>query len=331
MGSKQEHAALRRYHAGARWKFIDEELFWVGEITRRRIMDAFGVSEETAKTDIRDYRRGFAQDVVRDPRDNVYRVPLDFTPRLKPPPDPERWLARLAGDAAPVVPVESVPEVERRTIDRTVLQSIVRAMHQGVEVFVHYRSAREPAARGRWIRPLAFLHDGFRWSVRCFQHRSAGGGFWGEMVLDRIEEVAAETRPADPALAGHDEGWDLVELELCANPRLPSEHREGIEAQYGMTRGMRALSVRQCMLAYFLKRYQLDEPVTLKAPHQAPLALRDRSLADQVPDAMRVPLATSDAPAPRLMQALRARLPGISDQEILERALEALLDSTPLP
>ena len=46
------------------------------------------------------------------------------------------------------------------------------------------------------------------------------------------------------------------------------------------------MSVRQCMLAYFLKRYQLEEPATLKAPHQAPLHLRNREMAKEL---MRLP------------------------------------------
>ena len=78
-----------------RLTFIDEELFWTGEITRRLIEETFGVSEETAKADLRDYRRGYAPDLKPDPRDNIYHVPIDFMPRLSNP-DPESYLDRVA-------------------------------------------------------------------------------------------------------------------------------------------------------------------------------------------------------------------------------------------
>jgi Fic family protein len=82
MRAKREHAASRDHQKAERVKFIDEELFWVGEITRRSIEEAFGVSEETAKADLRDYRRGYARDLEPDRRDNIYRVPIDFVPRI---------------------------------------------------------------------------------------------------------------------------------------------------------------------------------------------------------------------------------------------------------
>jgi hypothetical protein len=94
-----------------------------------------------------------------------------------------------------------------------------------------------------------------------------------------------------------------------------------------MVDGRKTVAVRQCLLVYFLKRYLLEEPATFKAPHQAPLVLADReaTIAAVLP-AMRVPREDSDARAPSLLRALRTRLPGMSDQAILERALETLLE-----
>src|SRR3984893_4402185 len=95
MRAKREHYAARDHQKSARLTFIDEELFWTGEITRRSIEETFGVSEETAKLDLRDYRRGYASDLKPDSRDNIYRVPIDFIPRLSDP-DPEGYLDGLA-------------------------------------------------------------------------------------------------------------------------------------------------------------------------------------------------------------------------------------------
>jgi WYL domain len=324
MRAKPERA--RRDHQKAeRLRFIDEELFWTGEITRRSIEQSFGVSEETAKSDLRDYRRGYAGDLKPDPQDNIYRVPIDFVPRLARP-DAEAyldWLARL--ETAPVA-VAAVPGVDRLTVDRTILQSIVRAIREGCEIDIDYRSPRAATARRYRIFPHALLHDGFRWSVRC-HIRGEAGDHWGEMVLDRIEEVAAETWPAAAGLAGGDEDWQsIIEVELVPNPKLDAAARSLIEAQYGMQDGRKIVPVRRCMLAYFLKRYQLEEPISLKAPHQAPLALRDRAMVmELLPAGMRVPLDDDPPPAAALLRRLRQRLPKLTEQTILERALATLL------
>lgn len=324
MRAKREPATARDHQRAERLKFIDEELFWTGEIRRRSIETVFGISEETAKADLRAYRHGYAPDLRRDRRDNVYRVPIDFTPRVGRP-DAEAYLARLVARAVPSVPIAVVPDVGRRTIDRTVLQSVIRAVREQREIEIYYRSPRAAAATLYRVAPLALLHDGFRWSVRCYIRRETGG-HWGEMVLDRIEEVAAETWPATVP-GDTDEDWhSLVELELLPNPELDAAGRSSIEEQYGMDNGGKIVAVRRCMLAYFLKRYQLEEPTTLKTPLQAPLVLRDRAMAiELMPPGMCVPLDGAETAAPRLMQNLRRRLPELTEQQIFVRALERLL------
>jgi hypothetical protein len=325
MRAKPNQRAARDHQRAERLRFIDEELFWSGEVTRRSIEAAFGVSEETAKSDLRAYRLGYAGDLKRDPQDNIYRVSIDFEPRIAKP-DPEAYLERLARRDGPPVAVAAVPDVDRRSVDRTILQSIVRAIRDRQEIDIDYRAPRAQAARRYRISPHALLHDGFRWAVRC-HIQGKSGAHWGEMVLDRIEEVLGATRPAAEGLAGGDDDWQsIIEVELVPNPALDAATRTLIEAQYGMRNGRKIVRVRRCMLTYFLKRYQFEEPVTLKAAHQAPLALRDRDMVQELlPPGMRVPLDNDPPPAAALLHRLRQHLPELSEQAIVERALERLL------
>lgn len=118
----------------------------------------------------------------------------------------------------------------------------------------------------------------------------------------------------------------IVDLELVPNPALDAGAGAGIAEQYGIQNGPKVVPVRQCMLAYFLKRYQLEEPTMLKAPHRTPLQLRNRAMAvELIPPGMRVPLTDTDARAPQLIQRLLALRPSLSEQAILEEALEHLL------
>lgn len=327
MRSNREQVAAKAFGQLSRLQFIDEELYWRGEITRRRIAETFNVSLDTAKADLRRYRLELAPDMTPDDQDNVYRVTLDFEPRLLKQLDPHAYLTALIEREADEIRVDVVPDIDRRPIDPTVLQSVMRCTREAQEVLVYYRSARSREAKPFWIYPHALTHDGFRWAARCYMHRNEEQGYWGDMVLDRIEEVSAETRPAPAELIGKDEAWNaIVEIEIVPNPGLDEHERGLIEEQYGMTHGRKIVPVRQCQLVYFLKRYQLEEPITLKAPHQAPIVLRNREMANElVPVAMQVPLCDHDAEAPRLMQALTAQFPQLSAQQILEKGLAALL------
>lgn len=327
MGPKPERPIQREADKSQRLRFIDEELFWTGEITRRRITDAFGVSEETAKADLRDYRQSRDDDLVPDARDNVYRVDLDFTPLFDSHLQPETWLARQMDSPVPQIPIATVPDIQRRPIDPIILQSIVRTIRDGHEVTVYYRSPKQAQARPYRIVPHALLHDGFRWSVRCHSRRAgANEGYWGEMVVDRIEEIGADAGPA--AISTRDDkAWHTkVDLEIAPNPALDEAGQAVIAAQHGMSGGRKYVTVRQCMISYFLKRYQLEEPATFKAPNQAPLVLRHRAdIQDLLPPAMRVPPPEGDARVPALLRRLKEKLPDLDEQQILEQALALYL------
>ena len=327
MGSNREQASTKAFGQLSRLHFIDQELYWGGEITRRRIAETFGVSHDSAKADLRRYRLDLAPDLTPDDQDNVYRVPIDYEPRLGRSPDPEGYLTALTARQAVDIPVDVVPHIDRRPIDPIVLQSVIRCIKASQELLVYYRSARWKEAKPLWVYPHALTHDGFRWATRCYVHRNDEQGYWGDMVLDRIEEVTVETRPAPAELIGKDDAWnDIVEIEIVPNPGLDAHERGLIEEQYGMTNGRKIVPVRQCQLVYFLKRYQLEEPITLKAPHQAPIVLRDREMAnDLVPLAMQVPLSDHPTGAATHMRALRERIPDQTEQEILEEALRTLL------
>ncbi len=251
-------------------------------------------------------------------------------------PDVEAYLDRLARREASPVAIAAVPDVDRRSVDYIILQSIVRAIRDRCEIEIDYRSPRALSARRYRISPHALLHDGFRWSVRC-HIRGETGDHWGEMVLDRIEEVAAETWPAAAALSGGDEDWQsIIELELVPNPGLDAAGRSLIEAQYGMQNGRKIVRVRRCMLAYFLKRYQLDEPATLKAPHQAPLALRDRAMvtgvaaAGDAGAARRRPAAGRGVAAPAAAAPAAGDRPGDIGTRLRNAAAAARWPSRPL-
>ena len=265
-----------------RLTFIDQHLFWTGEIRRRQICEAFDVSEDTAKGDIRYYRQNFAEDLARSECDSVYRVGVDFLTRIERP-DPEGWLNRMVGDRAPMPApldgphplsddpeVDATPFIERRRIEPICLQSLIRAVSAKEEVQVIYQSPHDPELKEFWFYPHAFCSDSFRWACRGWRYDFQR---WGEVVIDRIRDVGMN-RPANQDIIGKDNDWnETFVVRLAPNPGLDLHHQTAIRTQYQMEDDELTVALRKSQLVYFLKRYQLEEPVTQKAPSR--LARRD--------------------------------------------------------
>jgi predicted DNA-binding transcriptional regulator YafY len=300
-----------RWDQKRRLQYIDFELYWHGEVTRRRMRELFGISNGTARADFGRYREEFKGGMSRDEQSGRYTaMPTfsDFTPRIIRP-DAEAYLEFLADPnrGADLVPsandrIEAMdtnyaelrkieiyepPILNRKRIDPTCLREVLRAMRGKQQIEICYRSPH--VVEDQWfdIYPTALGNDGFRWACRCWRldrHR------WGEVVLDRIEEVK-EPKPVDPLGFGRDEDWETVAtVFLGPNPGLTESQRRAIERQYGMKDGRIGIEVRKCFLVYFLKRYQLEEPTTQKAPHQAPIVVLNRSeVTALIPPRMRVP------------------------------------------
>jgi len=282
-----------------RLTFIDQHLFWTGEIRRGQIREAFDVSEDTARGDIRYYRQNFAEDLARSEGDSVYRVGVDFSTRIDPP-DPESWLNRMAGDQAPLPTpldgpyrlsndpeVDAPPLIERRRIEPICLQSLIRAVNANEELQIIYQSPHDPELNEFWFYPHAFCSDSFRWACRGWRYDF---GRWGEIVIDRIQDIGTH-RPANRDEIGEDRDWnEKFMVRLAPNPGLDIHHQTAIRAQYQMDGNELKIALRRSQLVYFLKRYQLEEPVTQKAPHQAPLVIVNRDeVTAALPPRMRVP------------------------------------------
>lgn len=293
-----------------RLQYIDFELYWHGEVTRRRMRELFGVSVGTCRTDFGRYRDEFSGGMSRDEKSGRYTAMPDFS-NFKPKiikPNAEAYLAFLADPnrGADLVPSadESVnaresrarsrgveiyepPILSRKLIDPDCLREVLRAMHQKQQIEIFYRSPHSSQEEWFTIYPTALGYDGFRWACRCWRLDRRR---WGEIVLDRIGDVK-EPRPVAPPGFGRDEDWEtMATVVLGPNPGLTESQRLAVELQYEMKGRRIGIEVRKCFLVYFLKRYQLEEPTTQKAPHQAPITVLNRAeVTALIPPRMRVP------------------------------------------
>lgn len=235
---------------------------------RRRVSDQFGIAANHVTKDLKAYQEEHPDSIVFKPSVRAYVPGPDFAPAYASG-DPDEYLALLhvhasSGSSAPLaslgghsVAAEVLPE-PNNTIDRDVLQAVVRALRQGLGIRVSYHSTSGDRPTRRTLWPHALVHSGVRWHVRAYDdHRSDYRNF----ALQRMDRVRSEDAPL-PADAGGDREWlSKVSLEIIPNPELNEHQKKIVARDFGMRKRDGAwrwnVRLRRCLVSYFVRRYNL--------------------------------------------------------------------------
>jgi len=270
-----------RWSVEQRLSFIEERLFWLGEVNRTDLMRRFGVSMGQASVDIARYLAHAPKGVAYDKRAKRYVAEATFRPVLAPP-DAARFLGELRLVAAGLLPVEqtllgrtppfdATPVPERR-IDAFVLRAVLTAIRKGLSLSVAYQSMSRPEPTTRVIEPHALAHDGFRWHARAFDRETEE---FRDFVLGRM----SRPRLAGPAQTEPraDRDWHgFVALEIAPHPGLTPAQAKAIALDYGLTKGTAKISVRRALLFYALRRLGLDVRPDVRPPQEQHIVLVNR-------------------------------------------------------
>jgi hypothetical protein len=280
--------AALRWSVEQRLAFIEERLFWLGEVNRNDLVRRFGVSMGQASVDIARYLAHTPKGVVYDKRAKRYVADGSFRPVLGPP-DAARFLGELrlvdAGLLAvedtlvgTVPPFDATPVPERR-IDPFVLRAVLTAIRKRLSLAVTYQSMSRSEPIQRMIEPHALAHDGFRWHTRAFDRETQT---FRDFVLGRMARPKfagpAQSRPQD------DRDWqDFVDLEIAPHPGLTPAQAKAIELDYGIVKGRAKIRVRRALLFYALRRLGLDLRPDARPPHEQHIVLVNRNVIDNLP------------------------------------------------
>ncbi len=274
-----------RWSIERRLAFIEERLFWLGDVNRSHLTGRFGVSPSQASKDIARYLELRPVGLAYDKSAKRYVAGEAFRPVIAAP-KASRFLGELRlADLAnlsdeetllgAVIPFDATP-VPERAIDPYVLRAVLAAIRNRHALAVTYQSMSRKEPARRKIEPHALAHDGFRWHVRAFDHES--GGF-RDFVLGRISRPKADrqtrSRPED------DRDWQkFVELVIAPHPGLTPAQTRAIAIDYGIVRGVSRIKVRRALLFYALKRLGLDVPPNARPPHEQHIVLVNRAEID---------------------------------------------------
>lgn len=272
-----------RWSVERRLAFVEDQLFWLGEINRAALVDRFGVSMSQASADLAHYLSANAVGIDYDRSAKRYVALPSFRPVLRKP-DARRFLGELrlveaglldANDTMlGLVPPFAATPLPDRPIDPYVLRTVFQAIRSRGGVEATYQSMSRPKPTLRTIEPHALVFDGFRWHTRAFDRET---GEFRDFVLGRILKArAASGTEAGP---GDDADWnETVELEIAPHPDLTEAQAKAIALDYGITKRSARLPVRRALLYYALKRLGLDHDPDTRPPNVQQIVLLNREV-----------------------------------------------------
>ncbi len=274
-------AAPLRWSVERRVAFVEERLFWLGEVNRTDLVRRFGVSMSQASGDIGRYLALDPPGVSYDKSAKRYVAGESFRPVLAAP-NAKRFLGELrlvdlgilsADDTMlGVLPPFDATPVPDRAIDPFVLRAVLRAVRERRALDALYQSMSRPSPMRRVIEPHALAHDGFRWHARSFDRET---GQFRDFVLGRLSKPkvgdTAGSAPQDDA-----EWHSFVALVIAPHPALTPAQARAIAIDYGIRGGSTSLRVRRALLFYALKRLGLDVAPDARSASEQHIALLNR-------------------------------------------------------
>ena len=265
-----------------RLEFIDFRLFGYGKFNRRELAHTFKISPQQASTDISLYEDRAPNNLRYDHGIKAYVRGEDFKP-LYMRDLSDRYLLQLVSIQNgwlskdntwfDTIPPSDVVALKRKQIDPTILQRILDAIREKLELEVGYNSINSAQHTQRWIAPHAIAYSAGRWHVRAW---SKEHNDFRDFNLSRIDRIARQQQKASVD-SNLDYEWNnYIDLHLAPNPELESDTQEAVKAEYNIRDGHIVESMRLSLVFYFMNEHNLDvEPGKLN-PRKQQLVLLNK-------------------------------------------------------
>ena len=245
-----------------RLAYIEFRVWFFGEVTRKDVLDRFGLATAAGTRDMVLYRDLAPNNVAYEGK--VYRDQPTFTPLFEH--QAERVLAMLTagfGEGEPPSMGESLPHAVPARLNQPpldILAAVTRAIHGGYPLRLTYHSMKTGAV-AREIVPHALVDSGLRWHVRAYDRTK---GEFRDLVLTRMENIEPlENQSTVNPVQSHelpaaDAQWQKeINLDLLPHPAHP--HPSSIARDFGMgAPGALRVTLRAAVAGYVLRQWQVD-------------------------------------------------------------------------
>ena len=270
-----------RWGVRRRLEFIEFRLFWQGRFNRTDLASTFGISPQQASADVGQYEKIAPDNVAYDRTEKAYKRTDRFEPAfigdviephlLQLVAIESGWLSVEDTWFHAIPPIEAI-NLRRRPTAPAVLMGILDAVHNRLEVDIHYGSMTGSVQPTRTIAPHALSYSAGRWYVRSWSKRHND---FREYSLNRIGAVLS-SRPSriDPAL---DFEWvHKINLVILPNPDLAAERQTTVAWEHGMTDGRLVFPCRLSLTFHLMSEHNLDVGPGLLEPAKQQIVLENR-------------------------------------------------------
>ncbi|MGC2971852.1 WYL domain-containing protein [Paraburkholderia aspalathi] len=235
--------------------YIEFLALFSGQVSRKDLTFRFGISEPAATKDLSLYAE-LAPSVLRyDLRRKCYVFDGGqpyFEHKV------EQALHALAGDGAVDFDTARTKRIPgwlstsiKRHVPLEIVAALTRAIDQQQSVTAQYTSLTT-GPRPRKLSPLALVNDGLRWHIRCFDHEKREFRDFG---LTRFASV--EVSGGSEVKLSDDRDWN-TEIALRLTPHPKALHPETTCTDYDMNDGVKTITLRACLVGYFLRHWHID-------------------------------------------------------------------------
>ena len=238
--------------------YIEYLALFTGQVSRKDLVNRFGISDAAATKDISNYVKLAPEFLNYDLRKKKY-IATDITKRHFESHDVEQSLYSLAGERTVTEGIGCVKLLSNR-INNSIIKTqsleitsiITRCIFQNKQITAKYYSM-DKGNKERTLSPLGLIHDGMRWIIRCFDHDSDK---FKDYNLERFTKV--EYKGTSKIQLSNDEEWNAnVTVKLIPHPN--AEHPETILKDFIVTaNNIIELKLKVCQVGFFLRFWNVD-------------------------------------------------------------------------
>ena len=241
-----------------RLSYIDFRVNYLGSISRRHLINRFGIKEAAASRDIAEYRALVSGNLDFESTRKIYIRNAEFVPYFEF--GSSQVLTALSegfGDVyrknqTPLLNCDVPSQLNHPRLE--IISELSRAIKNEKVISIGYRSIGSGLST-REIVPFAFINTGLRWHVRAYDRKRSA---FIDFVITRISDPKInESDILDCERMGADIQWNrIVELIVVAHPGL--KNPDTIEFDFGMIDGKLKVNVRAAVAGYLLRIWNID-------------------------------------------------------------------------
>lgn len=246
------------YAQRERLAFIDFCLQFFGQISRADLVNHFKTGLASCSRDLTLYREVAPDNLnLKHETKQYYRTP-EFNPVFEHNPEATlNSLCRGFGDGFSngITPSDVCIDATRLIHPSSdVIATIMRAINNRQAISCDYVSLSSGESK-RVIVPHSLVNNGQRWHVRAFDKKNKA---FRDFVCTRLLNVTEIEKPiATMQGKEFDKQWNSIhKITLVPHPSI--KHFKAIELDYAMVGGKVELNVREALLGYLMRKWNVD-------------------------------------------------------------------------